>query len=203
MNNEIAALLEDIRTREKFSLIIFASISTFIYSSSLPTSTIVYVKFLPLACSLIMALSVWAIYKRVGKMGEYLFGIETQIFNPDKYKKMSEKMMGKEKKGWERKERTALWSAVSSQTEDDTITKKENSFENYGWERYDTKRSWVTPVSAGFWALQFVAGFAFLWSMSSTSVQTSTNKPIQIMAIERQGQSTIDTVIIHSHSSKK
>jgi hypothetical protein len=106
LNDEIAKLLEEIRSREKWSLTIIAAISAWMYSAAFnkETETILSreqvlaltqaLSWIPLLTTILYGISVWLLYKNIKWIGQYLNRIE-KIFLA-KYKDEDGLM------GWER-----------------------------------------------------------------------------------------------------
>lgn len=99
LNNEVAKLLEETRTREKYSLTVIALIAAWIFTEILrnPTETNIsrndlvpllkLLSWIPLIITFLYGISVLLIYKNIKWIGEYLSEIEKKFINGLEYKK--------------------------------------------------------------------------------------------------------------------
>lgn len=107
LNNEVAKLLEETRTREKYSLATIAIIATWIYTEIIRPSNDIKISnkdlvsivrllsWIPLVVTFLYGISVLLIYKNIKWIGEYLSKVEVTFINGLEYGK-------KEAFGWEK-----------------------------------------------------------------------------------------------------
>lgn len=82
LNSEVEALLEETRTREKYSLAIIAGVAVWIVSNvnSLDIRLLQAISVVPFITTLIYGISVWCLYKNIQWIGDYLLKIENYFF---------------------------------------------------------------------------------------------------------------------------
>ena len=97
---EIAKLLEETRTRERFSLVAIAGIAGWIYTEAFkpvkeplkPNFALIHILgYFPLIIAVLLGTSVLFLYKNIGWIGQYLRDIEIEMYG-----------MQEKKWGWER-----------------------------------------------------------------------------------------------------
>ena len=90
LNTELQTLLNETRTRERYSLTIIAGIATWIFTSMYKieendqaVSHTLYkaISFIPIITTLLYAISVWLIYKNIKWIGRYLKRIENHFLS--------------------------------------------------------------------------------------------------------------------------
>lgn len=93
LNNEVAKLLEETRSREKYSLTLISIVSTWIYTEIIKFPKDIGIKkdsfipiihllsWIPLAITLLYGISVLLIYKNIKWIGAYLSRIEKSFIN--------------------------------------------------------------------------------------------------------------------------
>jgi hypothetical protein len=91
LNNEVAKLLEETRTREKYSLTIIAAVAAWIFTEIIKLPTEVNIKrtdlvpllkllsWIPLVITFLYGISVLLLYKNIKWIGKYLLEIENKF----------------------------------------------------------------------------------------------------------------------------
>jgi hypothetical protein len=124
LNAEIAKLLEETRSREKYSLTIIAVVSAWIYKESFDIkcsnnhskddfiSLIHTLSWIPLITTFFYGISVLFLYKNIKWIGQYLLKIENIFL--DNFKDQNDVVMGWEKyfEGENRKKNFVIWTQV-------------------------------------------------------------------------------------------
>jgi hypothetical protein len=99
LNNEVAKLLEETRTREKYSLTVIAAIAAWIFTEiiKLPNDVgisrdnlvplLKLLSWIPVVITFLYGISVLLIYKNIKWIGEYLSEIENRFIDGLKYSK--------------------------------------------------------------------------------------------------------------------
>jgi len=131
LNNEVAKLLEETRTREKYSLTIISVVSAWIYTEiikhpkdiNIPKDTIIPIihllSWIPLIITIIYGISVLLLYKNIKWIGSYLSRLETTFLE----------------------------------------SLKDNKQKELGWEKHfdeNNKKSWFVVWTWTFWLLQII-----------------------------------------------
>jgi hypothetical protein len=116
LNNEVAKLLEETRTREKYSLTIISLVAAWIYTeiikypkdNNIPKDVFIPIiqllSWIPLVITFLYGISVLLIYKNIKWIGGYLSIIEATFINNLEYTEKDEKTGKIETKifGWEK-----------------------------------------------------------------------------------------------------
>ncbi|PKK37847.1 hypothetical protein BWI96_05145 [Siphonobacter sp. SORGH_AS_0500] len=99
LNNEVSKLLEETRTREKYSLTVIAVIAAWIFTEIIKFPKDVNISrnnlipllkilsWIPVVITFLYGISVLLIYKNIKWIGEYLFEIEKKFIDGLEYKK--------------------------------------------------------------------------------------------------------------------
>lgn len=147
LNNEVAKLLEETRTREKYSLTIISLVAAWIYTeiikypkdNSFPKEVFIPIiqllSWIPLIITFLYGISVFLIYKNIKWIGGYLLVIETTFISNLKYTEKDEKT-------------------------------NEIKTKIFGWERYfdeKNRKSYFVVWTWIFWILQIIIATALIY----------------------------------------